>query len=379
MKKLITINFLNSFISSAITIIVPLILLEKNIGITTIGLILSLLPLVFMASRAIFAAVADQIGFRIFFIIQWVTTTSALIFYMFSNSIAFFLLGKISEGLRDGSFWSVNRTAIFYHHRNNEGIAAARFSSIRRVGYALGMLAAGLGLAYLSYNYLILALIFVSMLMGVAAFRLKDKGFGKVNISKTVELLKISNKSKIFWEASVAMFFAGILWTFVTFVLPIYMRSELSLSFDVIGSAFAAYYLIASGATYLGIKFKFSHFNATIAQLLLFGGAAFLIPIAGAQIFFLLLFLLAVGDGISLIIFEEVVATVTKGKSSVSTDISYLHVPSRIAEFLSFSLFGYIIQSFGYSIVFIITAISFVIFSLISYRILKLKNNNTTA
>ena len=62
MIRVNAITFLNNFVSGALTLLIPLLLLAQNVNLADIGLVLSVLPLVFLAARLLLAAVADQIG-----------------------------------------------------------------------------------------------------------------------------------------------------------------------------------------------------------------------------------------------------------------------------------------------------------------------------
>jgi len=49
MKRILAITFLNFFISGGLTLAIPLLLLERNVDLVEIGLVISILPLVFSA------------------------------------------------------------------------------------------------------------------------------------------------------------------------------------------------------------------------------------------------------------------------------------------------------------------------------------------
>jgi len=114
MKRIIAITFLNYFGSGGLTLIIPLLLLYRNVSLAEIGIVLSILPLVFLSARMLFAALADQVGWApIFILLNWPATLISTAIYFFANSVPAFFLGKTVEGAKESSYWAVDRTAIF--------------------------------------------------------------------------------------------------------------------------------------------------------------------------------------------------------------------------------------------------------------------------
>ena len=68
MKRVNAITLLNYLVSGSLTLLIPLLLLERGFNIAQIGIVLSLLPIVFLIARLIFAAVADYIGWSHLFV-----------------------------------------------------------------------------------------------------------------------------------------------------------------------------------------------------------------------------------------------------------------------------------------------------------------------
>lgn len=75
MKRILTITFLNYFVSGGITLTIPLLLLERNVDLAEIGIVLSVLPLVFMVVRLFLAALADLVEWtRFYLLLNWPRT-----------------------------------------------------------------------------------------------------------------------------------------------------------------------------------------------------------------------------------------------------------------------------------------------------------------
>jgi ATP/ADP translocase len=65
MRRVNAITFLNNFVAGALTLLIPLLLLAQHVNLAEIGMVLSVLPIVFLVARLLFAAVADQIDWLI--------------------------------------------------------------------------------------------------------------------------------------------------------------------------------------------------------------------------------------------------------------------------------------------------------------------------
>jgi len=372
MKRLIAINFLDHFITAALMITIPLFLLARGIEIHKIGIIFSILPLVFLVLRLFFAAFADQMGTKLFFIINAVTNALCPALYCIATSLPIFALGKVFEGIKSSSFWAVIRTETYLSSKKGEEKQNATFFyGVRALGTCLGTAVAGWSLTHFSFWLTLLGLFFISLFIFLPSFLLKRKP-GKVTLHHTLLLLDFRKKSAHFWLVSSAVLFNGMaLFSLLDFVFPIFMKTQLSLSYLKIGEFFALFYLISSLATFLTLKLRIGVSQILVLQLLFFLPAVLILPF-GSQLLFPFLFtILALGEGLSHVIFEDLIATTTKGVMSTSTDIGILHIPMRISEFATVFSGGFIIEEFGYFPVFAISAISFLLFSILSLKCLK--------
>jgi len=95
MRRVNAITFLNYFVSGAITLLIPLLLLARNVNIADIGLVLSVMPIVFLFARLLFAAIADYVGWsHVFLLINWPATLASAAIYYFASSLPVFVAGK---------------------------------------------------------------------------------------------------------------------------------------------------------------------------------------------------------------------------------------------------------------------------------------------
>lgn len=98
-----------AFISGALSILIPIVLLERNISIQNIGLIFAVYPIVFQLGRISFGVISDFAGRKLFYALNSGFSFITNIIYYFSFSPIGYAAGKFTEGLRDASLWSVNR------------------------------------------------------------------------------------------------------------------------------------------------------------------------------------------------------------------------------------------------------------------------------
>ena len=170
MKRIFSITFLNFFVSGGVTLIVPLLLLERRIDLIEISLVISVLPLVFFIVRVFLAAFADLKGWRRFYLlINWPATFFSTLIYAIANSTSFFLFGKIIEAFKESSYWGVNRTAIFSISPNKKEKEATRNSAVLALATAIGSAVAGIGISYFGFSIAISLFLFASVIIGIPA------------------------------------------------------------------------------------------------------------------------------------------------------------------------------------------------------------------
>jgi MFS family permease len=335
--------------------------------VNAITFLLSVLPLVFLVARLLFAAIADQIGWsHIFLLANWPTTFVSTVIYYVANSLSAFFAGKVMEGLRDASYWAVNRTAIFHLAPERER-EATRNNAIIWLATAVGSAAAGLGIAFTGFSSTILVLILASAAIGIPAALLWKTGkkSSKPQNKSILKLLDPRGKSSAFWWASVALMFNSLAtYPLITLLLPVFMQQQMAYGYILIGVLFMLYNAIASATTFLTLRIALSFRRAVIQSVVALLASIFL---AGSGFFFpAFLFALAFVRGFSVAFFEHLVAKVAKDSQNVCVDIGWLHVPMRLAEFSSVLFAGFVAQAVGYAPVFAATGVFFAVFSFMS-------------
>jgi MFS family permease len=369
MRRVNAITFLNNFVSGALTLLIPLLLLARHVNITQIGLVLSALPLVFLVARLLFAAVADQVGWsRIFVLVNWPATFFATAIYYVANSLSAFFSGKVVEGLRESSYWAVNRNAIFDLSPGCEGKEATRTNAIIWLGTAIGSAAAGLGIALAGFSWTLVVLMVASSAVGIPALLLwrigKRSAKPQASFSKSMDP---RGKGNAFWWASIALMFNSIAtYPLLQLLLPIFMQVQLGYDYITIGILFMLYNVVASITTFLTLKVGLTYRRAVAQSVVAMVASAIL---ASSDLFFpAILFTLGFVRGFGVAYFEHLVHRIAKDSENVCVDIAWLHVPMRLAEFATVVSFGLLAQVGGYTPVFAVTGVFWAAFSLMSVR-----------
>lgn len=373
MKRILAITFLNYFVSGGLALTIPLLLLERNVGLEDIGIIISVLPLVFLVVRLFLAAFADLVGWaRFYILLNWPGTLFSTLIYFLAGSTPVFLFGKIVQAVKESSYWAVNRTAIFSLSPEQKGKEAIRNIAVLWLSTALGSAVSGLGIAYMGFSFTLSILVFASLIIGIPAALLwkTRRQSSRPSIREAVALLDPRGRGRFFWFVSFTlMFYSVAQYPLMTLLLPVFMAEELRYNYTMIGLAYMLYYVIASSVMFSTLKIAFGVKRVVIQSLI---ALLAVLLLANSRSYFLLpLLALAVAHGLGLGFFESIIAKATKNRLTVSVDIGLLHVPMRLAEFSSVLSAGFVAQSIGYTPIFAFSGIFFTIFSVLALYALR--------
>jgi len=377
MKRILTITFLNYFVSGGLTLTIPLLLLNRNVDLAEIGIVISVLPLVFLVIRLFLAALADLVGWaRFYILLNWPGSLFSTLIYFIASSTPAFLFGKIIEAVKESSYWAVNRTAIFSLSPKQEEKEATRNSAVLRLSTAIGSAVSGLGIAYMGFSFTLSILILASSIIGIPAALLwhTRRQSAKPRILRVVALLDPRGRERTFWFVSFTLLFYSLAtYPLVTLLLPVFMSQQLGYNYTAIGIAYMLYNVIASSITFSTLKRSLGVRRVVIqSAIALF--ASFLLANSGN--YFPALFLaLAVAHGLGIGFFESIIAKATKNRLTVSVDIGLLHIPMYLAEFASVLCAGFVAQFFGYMPMFVSSGIFFTTFSALSSYALKARDS----
>jgi MFS family permease len=375
LKRVNAITLLNYIVSGSLTLLIPLLLLARGFSISQIGMVLAVLPIVFLVARLIFAAIADYVGWsHVFALINWPSTLFSCVIYYFASSLPVFALGKVLESLRESSYWAVSRTAIYNLSPKKAGNEATRNNATIWFGTAIGGAIAGLSLGLLGFNSTLGLLILISFLIGIPSLMLW-KSSSKVPITKVSYIfapLDPRGRPRIFWLVSIAIMFNSLsIYPLITLLLPAFMAQQLSYDYLTIGTLFMLYNAISALSTYVTSKQALNFKRVILLSVLSVGGSLFL---AGSNTLFVLcLLILAFTRGYGISFFEYTVLKVSKDNTNLCVDIGLLHVPMRIAEFASLMSIGFIVQYVGYVPVFLVTGVFLAVYAFLCLAILNYK------
>ncbi len=338
-----------------------------------ISVVISVLPLVFMIVRLLMAVIADSKGWnRFYLLLNWPWSVLSTFMYLIASSTPMFLLGKIFEALKESSYWAVSRTAIFSFSPRREGKESTKNIAVLLLSTALGSAVAGFGIAYFGFSFTFGILIVAAGFIAIpAAFLWKNP---KQNYkSPPLKLRKLVNprrKGKMFWLISLtSVFFSLAFFPLLNLLLPVFMIQQIGYDYLTVGIAFMLYNFVTSVVILVTLRFSLG-IRRVILQSFIALFATFLL--ASTSNFFYALFLaLAVAEGLGWAFYESIIAKATKNNPHVSVDIGLLIIPLRFAEFGSVLYAGLIAQNIGYGPVFVASGIFFLIFSFLSFYLLK--------
>lgn len=372
MKRILAITFLNYFISGGLTLAIPLLLLDRNVDLIDIGVVISVLPIVFMVVRLLMAIVADSKGWnRFYLLMNWPWTILSTFVYFVATSIPLFLLGKFLEALKESSYWAVSRTAIFSLAPKREEKSATRNIAVLMLSTAVGSAVAGFGIATFGFSFTFSILILAAGFIAIpAALLWKPKQNLKSSTPRFREIVNPRRKGRVFWLVSItSVFFSLAFFPLSNLLIPVFMVQQIGYDYLIIGIAYMLYNLIVSIVIIGTLRFSLG-IRRVILQSFIALFATFLL--ASSNYYFFGLFLaLAVAEGLGWAFYESIIAKATKDKPNVSVDIGLLIVPLRFAEFASVLYAGLIAQNIGYAPVFASSGVFFLIFSLLAFYLLK--------
>lgn len=372
MRRLLLVNLLDAFIAGAYTLMIPLLLVERNMNITTIGLVFSVLPLVFVVSRLFFAASADSLGFRKFFNLNAAGNFVSVVLYSLSSSSTSYALARGVQGVKEASLWAVNRNAAYEIAGDQNADVASRIIFVRALPLALGAIASGFLIFWVGFTPVFIILAFLSVLIFVPASMLRIGGKEKESILfEVIKKLDPTSVSKTVWSASIVMCFYFLASSLtIGFVLPIFLRSR-GLGYWEIGILLAAYNALGALLLLLTAQKVLTVKNAIIVQALLYLPAALIIPLSEGWLMTAMIVLMAIAEWTSYMTMESVVVNAVRGCENTATAISFLFTPGQLATMVGFVLAGLLVEMYGYTAPFWVAGMFFVTYSASAWLMLK--------
>jgi MFS family permease len=360
-RKAFFIQGIDSFVSGILTILLPLLMLERGIDIISIGLIYSALPIIFQLTRLAFAILSDFIGRKIFFLLNGILRVFYILIYYFAFSPLEFLFGKIAEGTSSASLWAVNRAFVLEQNKERlKGLIEMRVFDF--ISGALGTLIAGFLIVFLFYSNALIFCIFISFLSIPTSLKISEKKKKSFQIKEILEILDISKKTKIFKKALIIFFILGLsLGLTAYYVFPLFLK-ENGYDTESIGLILGIQAFINGISLYYFSK-RFSFKKIIIYSAILY--FSFLLLLCFLKNFWVGLILIAFGlaNGLLTAGIEGIFSRTTTNGFAYGTDIGLLMTTFHIGRTLSLGFSGFLISFYGFPILFIISAFIFLLYS----------------
>ena len=362
------IQFFHSFASGVIGVVVPLMMKERNVDVVVIGLIFATMPLIMQFGRMVFATLSDFWGRKIFFLSNGALGFLSSLIYYFARTPLEFLFGKVAEGTKEGTLWAVNR-AFLLEKSGGRWRILVQLRSIVYVSYAFGSLMAGFLAAWLLFEGTMLLCAILGLFTISLSFLIISERKAQFSMEKALNFLDFRKKTKIFKIFLVLFFMIGLSYGFRGgFIIPLFLDKN-GFSAEAIGLIIGTQILLAGFSSLLFSK------STKIRQFILWNG------ILTTLTFSLLGFLGSVYAASLVIIFgfiegmapigQEGILSKICDKESYGTDIGLLMMGLHIGETLSLALSGFLIAWWGFVVPFLLAALTYMIYYLTSYHILK--------
>ena len=363
-KNAFLIQGVNAFIAGVIYILLPLLMLQRGISIESMGLIFAVLPLVSQTNRLLFGIVSDYIGRKKFF---WFNGVMNLIFlgtYYLAKTPVGFLVGKVGEGIKNASLWSVNRAYFLDHTKESEKVLI-KMRGVNSSFRAIGILSAGFLVTKLFYDKTLLLLIAVSFLIFPNVKMLVDKKKYKISVLSILRALDFRNKSKQFKNFVAIFFLIGLSWGFSnSYIFPLFLK-EIGISVESIGLLLGIRILLVGIFAYL-FHSIWSNKNKILIGGLLTSLLLLILPFSNKTTIPFLIALLGTVGGIG-VAGREAIFTEVADHNSLGADIGILMIGTHVGMAISEAISGFVITSFGFSVVFFAAAIFYALFSLAAF------------
>lgn len=369
-KSALAVQIINAFVVGVISIVIPLLMLDRGVSVESMGLIFAVLPLITQSVRMLFGCVSDYVGRKKIYWVNGLMNIGFLVTYYFANTPLGFLAGKVGEGVKEASLWSVNR-AYFMDHvdrwRDGEKEKILiKMRGLNAVFEALGTIFAGFLVVALLYSNTLLLLIGLSVLILPNVRLLKDRVNRKLDMRAILKSLDIRHKSKKFKNFVAIFFLLGLSWGLLSgYILPLFLKS-IGIPVELIGLLLGIRILLNGFFVYI--------FNSIWSgkRKILVGGLVFSLLIASLSfsnytVLPLIIVLMGLFTGICDAGYETIFVRLSD-HNSLGRDIGFLMIGVHVGMAITQALSGFVITSFGFPIIFFTSAMLFALFSLASYH-----------
>jgi len=367
-RTVLIIQVLHSFVSGVLTVALPLMMKERNIDIVVMGLVFASLPLIMQFGRMFFATVSDFWGRKPFFGFNGLFGVVSGLIYYFAHTPVEFLFGKVMEGTKEGALWAVNRPFLLEKTGGHWRILVY-LRTVMYVAFAVGSLLAGFFVVWFLYEGTMILCALVGVFVALLSLLLASERKKRFSVKEALRFLDFRKKKRLFKIFLILFFVLGLSYGFRGgFVIPMFLDNY-GFTTQTIGLIFGVQILLAGIFSYLFSKSRSMRLLMLLSGILYsvtFFSLGFLSPVLASAL------LIAYGfvEGMASIGQEGILSRITD-KNSYGTDIGLLMFGLHIGETLSLALSGLLISMWGFAAPFLLTASSYVIFSVSSYIIMS--------
>jgi len=371
LKRLYTINFIDAFIVGAMTVLVPLLMLERGIDIATMGIVFAAAPLAKAVVRLASAGIADSFGDRVIYIVACVANFLQTATYMLSSTAAGFAAGKMLDGARESFIWSTVRPSLMAAAPEKKHFAFTALLSGRFVYNALGSFAVGALFAFGGFELPLAAMVALSAYILVSSFSLKNLHRAETH-AKLSDFSPFGRSRKFYEIAGVFTLGSALYGVAFYMLLPLYFAAK-GFSLGEIGVFYAAYFLIIGIVLHLMTHRKVSAGMAALAGASIYCFGLTGIALAPTSLIPLFFLSMALGDAGLAVLWEQMNFIAAKESKKRAIDLALLVMPSFFGVMAVSSVSGIAVAAFGYAPFFALLGITEIGFAAWCVRLAGMK------
>ncbi|UCE43687.1 MAG: MFS transporter [Candidatus Bathyarchaeota archaeon] len=367
-RTVLVIQVIHSFVSGVLAIALPLMMKERNIDIVVMGLVFAALPLIMQFGRMVFATFSDFWGRKPFFVSNGILGVFSALIYYFAHAPAEFLLGKVVEGVKQGSLWAVNRPFLLEKSGGHWRILVY-LRAVLYVSFAVGSLLAGFFVIWFLYDGTMMLCAVLGVFIFALSLLLVGEKRKRFSMKEALHFLDFRKKKRLFKIFLILFFVLGLSYGFRGgFVIPLFLDNY-GFTTGTIGLVIGVQTLLAGVFSYLFSRSSKMRLLILLSGILYFATFSVL-GLLGSVLASILVIAYGLVEGMTSIGQEGILSRITD-KSSYGTDIGLLMTGLHLGETFSLALSGLLISMWGFVVPFVLTALTYGVFSVASYIILR--------
>jgi predicted MFS family arabinose efflux permease len=315
----------------------------------------------------VFAAASDVIGRNVFFVLNAIFNLLMMTAYILSFTPIDFLSGKILEGAKNASLWSVNRASLLDRGKKKRSMLA-KMAGLSNVSNAIGSMIAGYLIAWIMFENTFLICIILVFALFPFVSTLKRKSLRGIRIRKTLKILDIRKRGKDLKKFTFLYLISGFSSGLTKNYILILLLKSLGFTTETIGI------LLGLNILFLGLSSIVTR-RIELKKLVLMGGISYSILIfsLGLSNYWmaaLLILVIGFSRGMNRGVFEAIISKVSD-INSYGSDVGILTTGSHISQAITLALSGLIITYFGFFGVFSLASLFFVVHFILLYITVK--------